>query len=222
MASKTDIFNGAIRLVGARRIENADDNATRAARELTDAWEDVRKEFLTLHPWNFAKVYTTLAATVNTPDWKWSYEFLLPGDCLQVRQVGEYARTPYENVSDRRLYANQDTLKISYTQDVQDTALYHPTFVSALQARLAVEIVEAVTQSSTKKADLEAVFDKRLRRAKRVDMKNAPPQESRCVTLCVTIRTARGAQQCQATPPTNSPALSRMYCGTSGWSVLWS
>lgn len=175
MASKTDIFNRALSEVGDLRVA-VDTELTGQAKACNAAWTTVLEELLVEHPWNFAKIYKTLTREIATPEWRWTYSFVLPPDYLTIREV-ELQRDDWEVVANKKLYSNTEgPINISYTANITDTTRYSPGFVTALGYRLAAEIVEELTQSNTKKQDVFAIYERRLKKAKRQDGREAPPQ----------------------------------------------
>jgi hypothetical protein len=175
MASLTDIFNRALSEVGDLRI-SLPTEVTKQARACSDAWDVVREEVLAEHPWNFAKVYTSISRTTETPAWRWAYAYTLPSDYLVLREV-DPPEVGWEVVADRTLYSDSEgPLQISYTKNETDPTKYSPGFVSAVSYRLAAEIVEELTQSNTKKGDVFTIYETKLKKAKRQDGREAPPQ----------------------------------------------
>ena len=179
MASQTDIYNRALSAVGDLRVSSPTEPSAQATA-CSDAWDIVRREMLVEHPWNFAKEYVSRSATTTTPPWRWSYEYILPADCLQVREVKDLDDDGWEVVSERRLYCDDaGPISLTYTKDVTDCGAFPPRFVVAVAMRLAVEIAEQLTQSNTKQEILIAKADRALRRARMADGREGPPLKQR-------------------------------------------
>lgn len=192
MASQTAICNRALTKLGQTRILSIGDDV-KAARELNSMWDIVVDAELRRNVWNFAVARTSLAALAAAPAWGFTYQFQLPSDYLRLVQVGEHyiipnmtdyrsmPELPYqvESSSDGTKVIVTDftaPLKIRYVKRITDTQQFDPLFVEALASRLAYEACEAITQSSTKKAEAWEDYKAALREAKLVDAIENPPE----------------------------------------------
>ena len=72
MATKTEIANMALALIGARPVENITEQSS-SADIINQIYEMTRKSVLESHAWTFATTTQELVATSNTPP-DWSYE----------------------------------------------------------------------------------------------------------------------------------------------------
>lgn len=162
MASQVEIANRALTKIGDRRITSLSDNAEQA-RVIASSWDALRDNELRARNWNFSIVRASIAALVETPAWGFAYQYQLPTDCLKVVQVGEYS--PGLSMTDYRSTADVDymveggkvltdigaPLKIRYVSRVENTGLWDSAFVEAFASRLAVEICERLTNSTSKR-----------------------------------------------------------------------
>ena len=178
MATLLGIFNRALSELGAKRLASVDDT-TPAATDCRDAWAIVRPELLAEHPWNFAKAYTTLSRTTETPAWRYAYVYNLPADLISLDEV-DLEEVAWEQVAGGQLYSDEaGPIRIAYTKDVTDPSRYSAGFTSAAAWRLALELCEKITQSNTKKADVAAAYEVRLKKAIIQDGKQNPRLEQR-------------------------------------------
>lgn len=175
--SVTGICNRALQLVGsAQQIMNLTDN-TREARACTRAYEPCRRAELRSHPWNFAVKRTQLAANVAGPPFGPVYQFPLPADCVRVL-VPKYAACDW-NVEGRNIVATTDTpLDIRYIADITDPTVFDAAFCEVLAYRIALAIVEDMTQSNTKKSGLQQDYRAALGEARKVDALESVPEHS--------------------------------------------
>lgn len=180
MASEVDIANRALQKLGAARIVSLTENSV-SARAANACYEFLRDEELRSHPWRFAIRRATLAAAATAPDWGKENSFVLPSDFLAL--LSDYPErnrndVDYE-IENGSIYTNESApLYIRYVSRVTDTGLFDPCFCEALSARMAQEMCEEITQSNTKKADLDSGYLKAIAKAKKANAFDSIPQES--------------------------------------------
>lgn len=162
MASETDIANRALTKIGAGRITSLTDDLE-AARVINHAWDIVRDSELRARNWNFTKRRDQLAVLTTTPSWKFQHEYELPADCLRLIQCGEHYPGPsmsdYRNsdesawkIEGRRIRTDYAApLKVLYISRSIDTGQWDSLFVEAFACKMALEICERLTGSTSKK-----------------------------------------------------------------------
>lgn len=179
MASDVDICNGAIQLLGGLRITSLSDN-TVEGRACNARYAIMRDAEITRHPWRFAVDRVTLAPDATAPAFEFTYAFTWPTDCL--RPIPGRDVTDWTNEGRKILTNDGDTLQLRYVKRVTDTAQFDPLFVLALEAALALNICEQVTQSNTKKSDARDQYKFALTEAKRVnaiiELSQDPPDDA--------------------------------------------
>lgn len=149
MASEVGICNVALRKVGGARISSLSDNSEEA-RACADLYEPLRDAMLRAHAWNFAIARATLAALATpTPAWGYTAYYQLPVDCMRVIEVQYKDDWSVE----QRYLALYDTgtANIRYIQKITDANQFDPLFRDALAARLAMELVEPLSASNSKR-----------------------------------------------------------------------
>ncbi len=186
MASQVEIANRALTKLGAARIISLDDDV-KQARSVKSMFELVRDAEMRAHIWSFTVKRKSLAALSSTPDWGFDYEYQVPSDYLRILQVNDIYPGPslddYRNAStaeyvieNRKILANfAAPLKIRYIARIEDTSLWDATFIEAFASRLAMEMCEDLTQSSTKKADAQNDYKRALTDAIRSGAVEQPP-----------------------------------------------
>ena len=144
MASIIDICNGALRRLGQQPIASLDD-PVEAARVARDRYPIIRDALLQAHPWNFAlkraELPADLAAAADGRP-----AFPLPADCLALQSAAaaDWA------VEGRRVLASAAApLPVLYVARIEDATLFPPLFVEALSSRLAADLAEPLTQSTS-------------------------------------------------------------------------
>lgn len=174
MASLIEIANQALVRVGDDSILSLIDNTERA-RAVNASWPFVRQEVLRSHPWNAATIRTKLAALVDAPSWEFTTKYELPADCLillQVDTTGDWRVEGRELLTD-----TTGELGIRYIKDETDTGVYDGLLAQTMAIRLAVEIVERVTNSHTKREMLMAEFEDKLAEARSADGHESSPAD---------------------------------------------
>jgi len=178
VASQVDIANRALQKIGAARIDSFDEG-TREANAVKACYESVRDSELQRNLWTFSIRRASLAADTATPAFGRSYQYSLPADYLR--------KAPYDRFSapmpDDALFEGRKVLtdyaaplEIVYVSNAESEETYDPLFVEALAARLAVEICEELTQSTSKRADLSNDYLFHISQAKSANSIQAGPK----------------------------------------------
>lgn len=187
MASEVSICNRALQILGADPITALSESNDRS-RALTIAYSAVRDAELERRNWRFAIKRDSLAALADTPIADYAYQYQVPNDFLRLIHGGDLV--PYPNTSDYRgssdaLWSREGDriltdlgapLSIRYIAKITDVSMYSPSFCEALAARIAVEIAERLTQSSSKKADAMAAYKQAIREATKSNAFDQAPE----------------------------------------------
>lgn len=174
MASVVDISNLALLRVGAEPIISMAD-ANNRARACNLAWPFVRKTVLRSHSWNSATVRTQIAPLATAPEWGFATAYAVPADFLHISEVDTVADWRVEN--GEILTDATGTLNVRYTKDETDTEKYDGSLTTVMALRLAVEIVERLTNSGPKKNVLLQEYSAALMEAKIDDGQEQSPAE---------------------------------------------
>lgn len=177
MASVVGICNSALRKIGAATIQ-ALDEGTRNATVCAGAYETVRDATLRKHPWAFAATRAQLAAAVAAPAFGPAYAYNLPADFVRLLRPDE--RTNYNTlrrkIEGRQILTDEaGPLDIRYVRLVTDPNEMDPLFREVLACELAIDIVEPITQSNTKRAALVDERDRMIAEARKAQAFEAPP-----------------------------------------------
>lgn len=175
MPSIVDVCNKALDKVGHGAITSLGDG-TKTANLCTRAWPLVRDQVLRDHPWNFAVTRAALAASETAPEWGFTAKFPFPSDMLRLLEVRDLSTGEYQ-VEGRFIHADATVLYIRYIARIEDPNTYDTAFVDTAACRLAIELCEPLTQSTTKKKMLFDEYDDSLIRAKRADGQENPPAD---------------------------------------------
>lgn len=187
MTSQLDLYNGALRILGERKLASLSEN--REPRRLLDeAWASGASEgqvrlCLEMGQWTFATRTVQLDYSPSvSPDFGYRYAFDFPEDW--VRTIGVYSDSNciqplLQYVAERRYwYAPQQTIYVQYVSSHStyggDMSLWPELFIQTVQAALAMEIAGNLTQSEGKVQKAEKAWAKALSLTKSNDAMERP------------------------------------------------
>lgn len=129
-------------------------------------YDRIKASELSKHPWNFALTLNTPTRAATTPEYRFTYQYVLPPDLLRIidvyptnykwQRVGQY------------LMSNLDTLSIEYIGLVEEY-LFSPTFAEVVSARLAMSLSETLTERADKLTQAANWYQLALQEAHTVD-----------------------------------------------------
>lgn len=162
MFTRVQIVNIGLSKIASSRISRLDPPQSSLERFISAGYDHWKRSEITKRRWVFATEDDVPLAKVADPssdppvdrDDGRNYQYSLPVDCLRP------VRTKYTEwkQSRRYLYSAYDNLKVTCVFNV-DESEFDPMFVEVLAGRIALESVEYVTQSNTKKADTKSLYD---------------------------------------------------------------
>jgi hypothetical protein len=164
-----DICNRALQKLGSASITSLTDGSPEATA-CNLAYEPCKLALLEQHEWGFSIKRDALSADSPAPTWGRENAFSFPSDCLRLAH-----QYPEDNdylidtiIEGRKILTNESApLYIRYVYNVTDTNEMTPLFREALATLIAFELCEQITQSNTKKAQLENDLKKIISEAKR-------------------------------------------------------
>lgn len=188
MASVIEICNRALTKLGESRILALTDDS-KAARTLNSMYAIVRDAELRASRWRFSIKRASLAELAAPPEYGFVRQFQLPTDCLKVLEAGD--RYPGVDLSDYVQTDNSDyaiegnailtnwgaPLRVRYVARITDPTLFDACFVESLACRLAFESAEAITDSTTRKQQLERDYERAMMDARKANAIERPPQK---------------------------------------------
>lgn len=185
MASETDIANGALTLLGASKITSIDSATEQNAIICTVFFDNSRDALIRKYQPRFATKRTSLTAHVTAPTFGRARAFDLPADYLAM--LPPYPEDNLEALDWIRegaqiLTDDASPLLIRYTAQITTTTLFDILFVKMLEAYLAMEMCEKITQSNSKYDRVKDIFlmaEEACRRANAFESVNPlPPEDS--------------------------------------------
>ena len=173
MPSSVDICNRALSRVGEARITSLADDS-KQARACSSAFAFIRDEVLRAHPWNSAIARASLEKLAASPAFGYDDSYQLPADCLRVVEV--YDTTLPWVIEGKTILSDEGApLSIRYVKREEDTNEWDALLVSAIAARLAMELCEELTQSNTKRERATQEYEQILARARMADGQEQSP-----------------------------------------------
>lgn len=175
MASDVQIANRALSKLGDKTIVSLTENSNQG-RALNECYVLVRQNEIRRHPWHFAKKRASLAASVDTPEFDFEYQYTLPSDCLRVlmpfsgsESVQADNRVDWK-IEGRNILSNQEgPLLISYLADITDPNQFDVAFIDVFASRLAMEVAMRLTGSTEKRKNAAEEYKTSLLEARRMN-----------------------------------------------------
>ena len=179
MASKVDICNEALNLLGANTISSLTESSTTAV--LCNRIYDTEVDFLLRqHNWNAAVQEANLAAVTGTPVVGWLYKFLMPTDpyCLRVLNVYDTSDDDQNfQCRGRHIYCDTSAVDIIYIGRITDPSEFDSMLMKTLVDLLAYRLSFPVTRSKEVTATMYAAYKATLADAMAVDSQEGTPEE---------------------------------------------
>ncbi len=166
--SEVSICNDALILIGGTRISSLAED-TKQGQLCNEQYSKVRDQLLNSHPWNFALYRKELSAEPELPTgwYDWTYAYTIPADVLRILDLDDTeASWAKENTY---IFTNYSPVSIRYIKKITETGRFPPHFDKALAHALALNIIYALTQSSTLVAGFKDIADLAIREARSFD-----------------------------------------------------
>jgi len=175
MASKVEVANTALSIIGEQPITSFSDDS-RSARVVSERYDTVRKAVLRDHPWNSAKTRVKLGALAQAPAFGWQKQYQLPSDWLRLGRInGAHPRYARFEIEGRKVLTDMGSpLHIVYVRDEQDPSKWDALLREAVAARLAAEVAVPIVQSREARNDAWQIYTQKLQDARTADAMDEP------------------------------------------------
>lgn len=151
MATRIEIINMALALLGAQPASSPDDGSVGANLALR-FYDTVRDSVLTAANWGFALSRAELSKLGTVPAFGYRYAYALPPDFLRALALSENADGYEWDIQSGCLLIDLDSgsapLKLLYLARVTDESRYPADFALALAAKLASLMAPALLSAS--------------------------------------------------------------------------
>jgi len=184
MTDRLSIYNGALNILGERKLADLDEN--RPPRfQLDDVWDnDMIERCLQMGQWNFAARSVELAASPSvTPGFGYQYAFdKPPTDFVRTMMVcyDEYFNLPITSYSDEGqwIFCDADLIYLKYvSKDDEfggDFSLWPANFTEFVEHYLAYKVAPRIAGLDMRERTMEARFERALLKAKSTDAMESP------------------------------------------------
>jgi len=184
MTSVVEICNSALNSLGASNITALTEDS-RNARLCNQRYEPLRDAIFRTHYWNCLIKRVELAADSDAPAYEFTKQYTLPSDCMRIMQIGGFhngSSSMLDNgqtfkVEGRKIVTDEEEIFLTYLAKITDPQQYDSLLIETIAARLAAELCYAVTQSNTLAAQLETIYQNKLREARFVDATEGTPYD---------------------------------------------
>ena len=174
MYTRVGIVNLGLAKLGSARVSRLDPATSQLERHVASGYDHWKRSEIGKRRWTFARVanykFPKLAENDKTFDGK-PYKFELPSDMVRLTKTktGRYER------AGSFLYSGYSDLRDDYFRNVDESEL-DPLFAEVLACRVALECVEYVTQSNTKKSDIASEYAAAVRDASKANAFEIGPE----------------------------------------------
>lgn len=183
MTTKLRVYNGALRILGERRLSSLTDDVP-SRHYLDNAWDDGLVDYILEQGlWQFATRTVKLNASNSIePDFGFRYAFEKPSDYVRLSKISvdEFQTVRLDRYETEREYffSDVDVLYISYISNDasygNDLTLWPETFSRYAQAELADRVKDLVTGSDDKYQKVKAALKEARIDARSKDAMNQP------------------------------------------------
>lgn len=152
IGDQKDICNRALNMIGAQGMSNMNTDNTAEARWCRANYEETRDALISEHGWRWAEQQAILTDPVTSP-WEDGYLYALPDNQLHIFRI--YLDSSMNNQADWRRMGNAIWSRTGGTlyalimvTDADIEQVMPKSFMRALEARLAREMVVPITRST--------------------------------------------------------------------------
>lgn len=185
MQSTVDICNMALGFIGERPIASLEEKKT-SAEACKLYYPMALNQLLRAHPWNFAEAREKLAPVKVPEEWgrEFSHAYAYPDKCIILRGLvfsDGSSRASYRvgNFKGRRIIlCHADKAVASFTQLVEDSSNFDPSFAQALARKLQGLISRFILKNTAQIKDAEELYQMELEEAKLRDSKEGKRQQA--------------------------------------------
>lgn len=148
--SKVDIANLALHLIGGGLALVNLEEERKEANLINRLWDGARQSVLSEERamWSFAKKHALLDISADTNPTNYTFNYILPPDCIKPVTIDDYEEYPYI-VESEHFYCDISEATLCYIWNLEDVRRFTPGFARALAHKLAVDIAAALEKDTT-------------------------------------------------------------------------
>lgn len=157
MSTVVEIANMALGYVGDQTVNSIDPpDPNKRARLCALYYDAARRRALRMHPWTCVSKRALVIKDAADPEWGFANRFEMPSDFERLTFIRDQTdETPYEVVGNFVETDLSSPLAVKYVWNDPDTTHYDALLTTVVAYSLALDLVEPLTQSNTKKEKLE-------------------------------------------------------------------
>ena len=142
-------------------------------------YDQVRRELLRAHNWNFARKRAQISASSTAPAFGYGAAYDLPSDFIRFYSEDENSDPQADWVIENGQVLSNDggPLDIRYIFDAKDPTRFDALFVTALGYAIGAALAEPLTQSETKAQGLAARTEGAVAAARTASAQENSPRE---------------------------------------------
>lgn len=159
MASKVQIFNRALNLLGEPEISSVTEDNKRA-KALLSAWELLVPELMFMKPWLFTVKEQRLSRLDMDGITDYQYAYRYPTDAVVM--LAPVGNGIIIKIMGDVIYSNTDSLTVQYCKQEDDISKWSIGFQRCLSYMLAIECCYKLIESNTREANLTNAFYGRI------------------------------------------------------------
>ena len=179
MSDKTTIANSALIKIGSKQSITSFEDGSVGANIASIRYDEIRKDLLRGHPWNFAISRVKLARLAGAPEFGYQYQFQLPVNWLRtlgvfLSRTGESYLRDYQ-AEGLQIHADAEEMWLRYVGDVTDENLMPPDFRECISYQLAMDMSIPIAGSNSIFQLMEGKLISQLMKAKSTDSMDDRP-----------------------------------------------
>lgn len=168
MVDKVGLCNAALALLGDDKIDALSDLTDRA-KLCNRLYDSTREAVLRAHLWKCCKKRLALSPDVTTPAFEWSYQFLLPADCIRVISIDFDGYIQPFKVEGRYILANTNVAYCRYIFNNDDPTSYSGGLTDVMIYALAKALAYPITHSAAMRDSMNAEYTRAIVQARAAD-----------------------------------------------------
>jgi hypothetical protein len=179
-ATKLNILNSALRMVGSYHLESDDETST-TYEIASRAYSQAVTELFGDNIFNYNTKRVSLTGVDATEFKDYTKEYTFPNDFnlfVRVETADDYLAADYR-FANGKIYSSEETLKLTYTYipDLETSASGLPAFITRLLSlHMAQNMAIELSGSENRHEILHVQYVKALRRARAIEARQGPAQ----------------------------------------------
>jgi len=182
-------------VLGLKNIDDLDTDTSYRAQQIRILFGDCKRLILEEYDWAFASTRAQLLRLPATPISGWAYFYELPTDLIRIHQVRasendfdvSYTRRDkscidiaYE-LSQPRLLTDAEEVWMLYTRGLLNLENWPRSVAEALSYRLAMDMATILTESASKRQEMERLYERSIIKARTINTANDAVDRPRAV-----------------------------------------